>query len=133
MKSFLGSTHSNYERVLTPMEFDCTPVEMPSKIQHLSSSKRDTTYFNKTQHTVSTTQDDIGMIYLHIDFGEIFYKIIFTIILALLRSTPKHDFMYSPMSHSYHEEPKVSHCGEYKFAFKYYFLFISFVPCINIS
>lgn len=68
--------NSHFERVLTPMEFDCAPVEMPSKIQHPFSESpqyRTTPTHYKTQTLdrfrskkkfnsyPSTSQDDIDI------------------------------------------------------------------------
>lgn len=70
------SAHSAHERVYTPMEFDCGPVEMPSKInvspvntiaqtnsvhnQYITQTM-DRYRKKKITTNIGTTQDDIGV------------------------------------------------------------------------
>lgn len=100
-----ATKHNNFQRILTPMDFDAGPVELPTKLQTLSTPSPS---FNsspnqfKTQtldrfrskkknssHMKATSQDDLNVVH----------------------STPKYSRLHSP-SLAFNEQSKLSEYGK---------------------
>lgn len=95
----------HFERILTPMEFDVSTVEMPSQIKILPSSPN---YLNQqhSQFKTQTLDRFRSKKKSNSNFGTSSQDDI-----NIAHSTPKYSRMRSP-SHSYHEESRASQYGK---------------------